>query len=58
MLEFSGIFHYATDMAIKVDFDGDGEGFWLPRSQIECGADIDVLGEGSRFLSGLLSRRA
>lgn len=35
MDEYFGMFLYESDLAILVDFDGESDGVWLPKSKIE-----------------------
>ncbi len=44
--ELEGAFIHATGKAICVDFDGDGEGTWLPLSQVELDFEPDEAVEG------------
>ena len=45
-VELDGTYLHQTSDGIKIDFHGDGEGVWLPKSLIDVEADLDLLNQG------------
>lgn len=43
--EYFGMFLYESGLAILVDFDGDGDGVWLPKSKVEYEDDVYERGD-------------